>query len=360
MLGKDIHFVDVKLVQEKRACEGGRKFLFMSLEDFEAKYPQMRGCALVTYAKRFLDYALNHPCRTGNAGEASAVMIPPYTALECNWPAFGGGNCYSVENNFRKGDRCFKQTFDVVQQVAGAAPNLKVAVLDMSYWYESGQPDGNSWTFNEKNIFSDDRVIFMKQNALEKHHRLGKDVSMPPPPTSRVNSAKASSAFSQPLAQKKYFATFKGSIQGWPAKTAFRTKMLAAADGQDIIVVDKGGSTTSSKYDFDELMHSSKFGLIPRGDAEISFRFVEVICSGSVPVLLADNLVPPFDHIMKFEEYGVRIPEARVNDLKTILHAISDEQAEALRAKTRVMCEEHFQTLGKQFETVITHVLKRR
>ena len=104
-----LKFDDVKLVEERRFCEGDRKFFLESFERFEAKYSQMRGCVVMTYGKRFLDYALGHPCRTGNVSEASVAIIPPYLGLDCAWPVYKHG-CSAPENYFRRGAACFKQT----------------------------------------------------------------------------------------------------------------------------------------------------------------------------------------------------------------------------------------------------------
>ena len=42
-----------------------------------------------------------------------------------------------------------------------------------------------------------------------------------------------------------------------------------------------------------------------------TFRFIDAVCSGSVPVLVTDKMVPPFDELVPFESYGVLVGTCR-------------------------------------------------
>lgn len=51
---------------------------------------------------------------------------------------------------------------------------------------------------------------------------------------------------------------------------------------------------TYKEYDFNDLMNST-FGLAPAGRSPSSYRMIEILSAGTIPVLIADNYVKPFD-----------------------------------------------------------------
>jgi len=68
------------------------------------------------------------------------------------------------------------------------------------------------------------------------------------------------------------------------------------------------GKCFTGKYDrrkFIELLGSSKFGLCPRGYGSTSFRIMEVLAVGSIPVYISDKFIEPFN--IPFETYGIKV-----------------------------------------------------
>merc|ERR1711920_576643 len=104
--------------------------------------------------------------------------------------------------------------------------------------------------------------------------------------------------------ERPVLASFVGRFKKHPIR-----KYVAELvhNGQDVFIEDVIDDTLYERY-----LHSSTFGLILRGDDRWSFRFNDIVCSGSIPVLVTDIMVPPFNEIVPFEEYGILIKEEKI------------------------------------------------
>merc|ERR1719271_1853012 len=111
--------------------------------------------------------------------------------------------------------------------------------------------------------------------------------------------------------------------------------------------------------DYDELLASSLFHLVPRGEGKPSaYRFVEAVCSNGIPVLLSDNWVPPFNEVVDFSTYGLQIAEKDVPKLQAILKAIPTDRRGEPRLNAARACRDHFQTLPTQIGTMLQGLAK--
>lgn len=69
------------------------------------------------------------------------------------------------------------------------------------------------------------------------------------------------------------------------------------------------------RYSSDEIRRiyydilDSDFALVPRGDERWSFRFLEAVGAGAIPVIVADGLTLPFENLIDWEHIVVRVPE---------------------------------------------------
>ena len=114
------------------------------------------------------------------------------------------------------------------------------------------------------------------------------------------------------------------------------------------------------QYGYEELMSSSNFTLVVRGHREYSYRFTEAVCSGAVPVLVADGRVPPFNAVVNFREYGVSVKEENYLDLIRILRNIDNARLSEMKQAAMGFCHNHLVSVHHQWDTLTELMLSNQ
>lgn len=122
----------------------------------------------------------------------------------------------------------------------------------------------------------------------------------------------------KPLSNKRhYFANFIGSNTH-----PIRSEILNIRQKDWFI------DSTHHKLDFYcSVLASSIFTLAPRGYGPSSFRIVEAMQYGSIPVYISDRFIIP--HLVPFNTYGVLVRPEQIPHLPEILGAIDIPQKQA-------------------------------
>jgi hypothetical protein len=68
-----------------------------------------------------------------------------------------------------------------------------------------------------------------------------------------------------------------------------------------------------------DLLNQSRFGLVPAGDGWHSYRLMETMAMGVVPIIISDDWSLPFEDILNWTEFSVSVPLANVSQLPTIV-----------------------------------------
>jgi len=269
------------------------------------------------------------------------LMLPPYSALECNWPAYGGGVCDREANTYRYGtNKCQQELIDVATKLQARYAGKRILLIDQNpYWEPYNLPAAS---------YAIEGHIWAKVNSLSAFYRPHVDISMPPPAVDRCRRTPAF-AYDEPLLQKKFFLSFKGNLENSPVRQAVLRNFN---NNKDQVI----HHSWDPSYDFDYLLHTSRFNLILRGDVEFSYRFNEAVCSGGVPVLVTDHWIPPFNELFPFESYGVFVHEKDVGSLLSILKALPDQEVEKRRSKARIYCQSSFQTTEASVAALMNHI----
>lgn len=245
----------------------------------------MGHCELSIYGEALYQHLLVHPRRTSNSAVAKLGIMPPFMAYERHWPWYKKPG----DNMAKPGADCYTATPVEAQKLFNdySASNrlpagffITLVDLDPHWFHEL-----------DNALHSNPLFSWARLNLLEKHWRPRRDISMPPPATERLIRYKSDM---RDMSKKKYWVTFKGTFSRHP----IRAKLAKLHNSTAGIVISDSSTRflRRDRYDYDDLMSSSKFTLVVRGDAEYSYRFTEAVCSGAVPVLVADGWVPPFRH----------------------------------------------------------------
>ncbi|GAX85634.1 hypothetical protein CEUSTIGMA_g13049.t1 [Chlamydomonas eustigma] len=96
------------------------------------------------------------------------------------------------------------------------------------------------------------------------------------------------------------------------------------------------GARGDVKGDYSDLMSRSLFCLHLPGDGWSS-RFEEAILHGCIPVIIMDNVSVPFEGVLDTDTFSIRITQANLRNLLTLLKGYSGHQIRAMQERiTRV------------------------
>ena len=103
-------------------------------------------------------------------------------------------------------------------------------------------------------------------------------------------------------------------------------------------------------------MQRCKYGLVPRGAGAHSYRLMEVMSAGGVPVIIgaAGGLLPPFSGMLRWEFFSVAVPGRDVPHLRTILRAIPHNKWASLQRNVTTVFDLVFSADRKILDTAFS------
>lgn len=158
--------------------------------------------------------------------------------------------------------------------------------------------------------------------------------------------------------RRKHLASFQG-VLSHPVRAA----LGKLHDGEKILVrliepsrhdtLKLDAMTGKADADYRHMMANADFAFIPRGDALFSYRLLEAMSFGCIPIILSDNWVLPFHRLIDWSSCSLRPREDEITACIALLKRLSDQ--EVLERKRRVLriYEAYFSSL----ERVITEGL---
>ncbi|CAE7257846.1 rib-1 [Symbiodinium necroappetens] len=328
------------------SCE--RKLYAMPLEEAEERVPSFRRCSVTTYAWRLQQELSASVCATNVVDEADVIVVPGYTFVDCHWPHYHHDACKREGTYFRKGEICHDHQTMKDYSTLRKEPDFAAKILAL---VDSGTPD-DPHGFPDRQLSQHPGFIIMRLGLGTWADRPGINIALPSGPTPRCSSPTSKKSMLEPLNMKRYLVTFKGYLSRNPRR-------LAAAklhhNDVDVIIVD----SQDSHYDFDDLLYSSVFGLVLEGDALFTFRLNEVICSGSIPVLVSSSQVPPLQDLVPFETYGVMVADDELPELVARLRALGVTVRSQLRREAAEVCNSYLKTFELQAAAVAKQLSRR-
>ncbi|KAG0556237.1 hypothetical protein KC19_11G037500 [Ceratodon purpureus] len=176
--------------------------------------------------------------------------------------------------------------------------------------------------------------------VYQSTYRPGFDIPIPLPGKAHMTHLQ-----SVPILQRKYFATFRGTRYLGNFDGAFRSsdEFRGLHNGEDVVVATTCRQYTNNKileehpelgihcdedrelytkFGFKDLMNTT-FGLAPAGRQPASYRLIEVMSAGAIPVLITDNYVKPLDTYIHWHDCLLEFPTSEIPRIIPALRALT-------------------------------------
>lgn len=117
----------------------------------------------------------------------------------------------------------------------------------------------------------------------------------------------------------------------------------------------------SKSGDYFSVMLRSTFGFVPHGFARWNLRFLELLSTGTIPVVIADGLRMPYEQLIPWEAILVRLSEAEVRDgnADSILAPLKAMEPQEIRRRGRLarrVYELYFSTAEARVNALLASV----
>eukprot|EP00096_Caligus_rogercresseyi_P012910 TRINITY_DN5577_c0_g1_i1.p1 TRINITY_DN5577_c0_g1~~TRINITY_DN5577_c0_g1_i1.p1 ORF type:complete len:420 (+),score=88.72 TRINITY_DN5577_c0_g1_i1:151-1410(+) len=206
--------------------------------------------------------------------------------------------------------------------------------------YSGTYPD-----YAEDLYFDPGKAILAKASMSNPNYRPGFDVSLPlfhkvHPEKGGEEGRMGSEGF--PNRRKKHFLAFKGKRYVYGIGSETRNSLYHLHNGEDLVLLTtcRHGKNWKDlkddrcdqdnrefdRWDYDSLLLNSTFCLVPRGRRLGSFRFLETLQAGCVPVVLSNDWILPFSEIIDWSTAAVIADERLLLQVPEMLHSISQDR----------------------------------
>lgn len=218
-------------------------------------------------------------------------------------------------------------------------------------------------------------AILAKASNSESYHRPGFDISLPlfsylhPFSDNSRTKMKSYASEANYYENRTFFLTFKGKRYVFGKGSETRNNLYHINNERDVLMLttcrhgkkwrEASDSRCSDdelnydRYDFNDLLRESTFCLIPRGRRLGSFRFLEALSYGCIPVILSDNWVKPFDEIIDWSKATVQFEESLLLQVPDILRDIDQSAIVTMRKNCLNIYDKYFSTTEKIILTVL-------
>lgn len=109
----------------------------------------------------------------------------------------------------------------------------------------------------------------------------------------------------------------------------------------------------NNPIEYPEILEKGTFCLVIRGVRLAQPNLLESLATGCIPVIMADNIVLPFQEIIDWTLASVTIRESDLHSTISVLKAISPTKIKELRAHGKFLFEKYF----KNLETIVMSLL---
>lgn len=146
-----------------------------------------------------------------------------------------------------------------------------------------------------------------------------------------------------PTVCRDLIASFQGVVSHPQNHYPWRQAMAAEFTGKKAIAVIDTAGEGAVRTDYLELMARSRFCLCPRGYGRTSFRLMEAMHAGCVPVYIhAGDPWLPYQDLIDWTEFCVLVDYRRIDGLHDHLANMPSEQVEKMSRRAKQVADDYF------------------
>ncbi len=268
---------------------------------------------------------------TPNPSPADVTFPWEDVALETNWPRYGRQHEAFVRGTYD--NDTYNRYLDVLLDCQQTLCIVNMSPYTLTQDYLVPNP----------HLISADCSLTVQDRAFNP-----RTISMPALPL-------VSGRFEP--SRKKYLATFRGGANhpvrqamtrlnqapGFLCELTNRTGYVGTIDASNNII--------DSSYR--DLLDESIFALVPRGDQHFSYRLLESMSFGCIPIILSDDWILPFDRTIPWRDMSLHVPEAASDLIPGMLATLSPESIFALQTRVTEVYARHLGTIEVILDTLI-------
>lgn len=315
--------------------------------------------ALSRISKEIMWSLLDHPRRTRNISEATYIFPDFETSFESNWPNYGRRDLNWVVRTDERKFSCVlvkkvMQTIEELEKKETPSHGIprRFFILDSR----------GRCLINFCGDFGD-RIVHLCSSADQRAFREGIDIGFPAP---AVVDFKTQLADIEPKCRNAtYLMTFKGQTKYQYSEV--RRYLQKFNNDKDIKIVSKNGKradenttmTDPRVKEFADLMTNSQFGVAARGNNLFSYRLMEVLSGGAIPIVFSDNWVLPLREIVDWRETAVRLPEKKWEQTEEIIRMFSRDELCEWRKRVLSTYDRYFSSFPKVVNSIMMIVDRR-
>ncbi|XP_046384114.1 exostosin-1 [Ischnura elegans] len=174
---------------------------------------------------------------------------------------------------------------------------------------------------------------------------------------------------------KKFLLAFKGKRYVHGIGSDARNALHHLHNGRDVVLVttcrhgkswremkDERCDEDNAEYDrwdYEALLQNSTFCLVPRGRRLGSFRFLESLRAGCIPVLLANAWTLPFASVIEWRSAAVWADERLLLQVPEMVRSIPPSKVFAMRQQTQLLWDRYFSSVEKIVFTTLEIIRER-
>ncbi|CAB3406003.1 unnamed protein product [Caenorhabditis bovis] len=257
-----------------------------------------------------------------------------------------------------------------------------IAQLDQSVWndgrnhlifnfYHGTFPDYDDHNLN----FDTGLAMIARASANDANFFKGFDISLPLFHDNHPYESEPEKLQRTSKTKSQYLVSFKGKRYVYGIGSSTRNLVHHLHNAVDIVMVttckhnndwqvyqdDRCAHDNQEyeKWDYDALLSNSTFCLVPRGRRLGSFRFLETLRSGCIPVIVSDSWVLPYSEIIDWSTAAITVREKDALMIPAQLMSMSRRRVDALRENAAAIYDAFLRSVSMISETALKIVHRR-